>query len=97
MNPPVAKICCDHVGLTRDQARKLGVSTQDMARALATAQPVKDTPARAIIELADRYLCATTPRSDSADAPKSSCCGPSAVTDTSTASAPAPAKSGGCG
>ena len=37
------------------------------------------------------------PRSDSTDAPKSSCCGPTAVTDTSTASAPAPAKSGCCG
>lgn len=80
-----------------DQARKLGVSKEDMARAVATAQRVKDTPAKAMLELADRYLGVTTPRSDGAEAPKSACCGPNAVTDTSTASAPAPAKSGCCG
>ncbi len=38
------------------QARKLGVSKEDMALAVKTAQMVKDTPARAILELADRYL-----------------------------------------
>lgn len=80
-----------------DQARKLGVPKEDMARAVATAQRVKDAPAKAMLELADKYLGVTTPRSDSADAPKSSCCGPSAVTNTQTASAPAPAKSGCCG
>jgi len=80
-----------------DQARKLGVSKEDMAHAVATAQRVKDTPARAMLELADRYLGVTTPRSESAAAPKSSCCGPSAMADMSIASEPAPAKSGCCG
>ncbi len=75
-----------------DQARKLGVSKEDMACAVATAQRVKDTPAKAMLNLAERYLGAVTPRSDSADAPKSSCCGPSAAS-----SAPAPPKSGCCG
>ena len=80
-----------------DQARKLGVSKEDMARAVATAQRVKDTPARAMLELADKYLGVTTLSSDGVEAPKSACCGSSAVTDTSTASAPAPAKSSCCG
>ncbi len=39
-----------------DSARKLGVSRDDMNRAVATAQMVKDTPARAILDLAERYL-----------------------------------------
>jgi len=39
-----------------DRARKLGVSTADMARAVDTAQAVKDAPARAVLALADRYL-----------------------------------------
>ncbi len=39
-----------------DRARKLGVSKEDMALAVKTAQMVKDTPARSVLELADRYL-----------------------------------------
>lgn len=39
-----------------DKARKLGVSREDMARAVAMAQSVRETPARSILELADRYL-----------------------------------------
>lgn len=39
-----------------DKARKLGVSLDDMARAVKTAQGVKETPARSILELANRYL-----------------------------------------
>ncbi len=39
-----------------DRARKLGVSKEDMARAVATAQVVKEAPARAVLELAERYL-----------------------------------------
>ena len=39
-----------------DKARKLGVSLEDMARAVKTAQGVKETPARSILELANRYL-----------------------------------------
>lgn len=39
-----------------DKARKLGVSLEDMARAVKTAQDVKEMPARSILELASRYL-----------------------------------------
>jgi AhpD family alkylhydroperoxidase len=39
-----------------DHARKLGVSTEDIARAVKTAQTVKDTPAQSIFNLAQRFL-----------------------------------------
>ncbi len=39
-----------------DKARKLGVPKEDMARAVATAQRVKESPAPSILALAERYL-----------------------------------------
>jgi AhpD family alkylhydroperoxidase len=39
-----------------DKARKLGVSKEDMARAVTTAQTVKESPARAVLELAERFV-----------------------------------------
>jgi AhpD family alkylhydroperoxidase len=39
-----------------DKARKLGVSKEDMARAVVTAKAVKEAPARAVLDLAERYL-----------------------------------------
>lgn len=39
-----------------DKARKLGVSREDMARAVTTARMVKESPARAVLELAERYV-----------------------------------------
>jgi AhpD family alkylhydroperoxidase len=39
-----------------DKARKLGVSKEDMMRAVTTAQSVKDVPAKAVFGLAERYL-----------------------------------------
>jgi AhpD family alkylhydroperoxidase len=44
-----------------DQARKLGVSDLDMRYAVDLAQKVKDTPARAMLNLAERYLGTATP------------------------------------
>ena len=38
------------------QARKLGVTNEDMARAVAMAQKVKSSPASAILDLAQRHL-----------------------------------------
>lgn len=38
------------------QARKLGVSREDMMRAVETAQCVKETPAKAMLQLARRFL-----------------------------------------
>ena len=58
-----------------DKARKLGVSLEDMVRAVETAQAVKESPARSVLELANRIL-----KRD--EAPKglpvmqSSCCTP---------------------
>lgn len=66
-----------------DQARKLGVSNDDMLAAVHTAQAVKETPARNILSLAERVLGAPV-KPESAviavavDKPKSgSCCGSS--------------------
>jgi len=38
------------------QARKLGVTPKDVASAVAVAQTVKETPARAVLALAERYV-----------------------------------------
>jgi AhpD family alkylhydroperoxidase len=38
------------------QARKLGVSREDMMRAVKTAQSVKEAPAKAMLQLAQRFL-----------------------------------------
>ncbi len=58
-----------------DSARKLGVSKEDMLLAVRTAQTMKDTPARAVLELAERYLNAEAKQKQ--DAPKTvNCCGP---------------------
>ena len=56
-----------------DQARALGVSDDDMAKAVAMAQKVKQTPARLILELANRYL---NGKVQDASEP-SACCAPS--------------------
>jgi AhpD family alkylhydroperoxidase len=39
-----------------DRARKLGVSKEDMMRAVMTAQSVKEVPAKSVFGLAERYL-----------------------------------------
>jgi len=75
-----------------DQARKLGVTDMDMRRAVDLAQKVKEAPARAVLDLASRYLdknaalaaIAVTPAS-SAQTP-AGCCGPGSVKAASTAS-----------
>lgn len=56
-----------------DKASKLGVSKADMALAVATAKMVKEAPARAVLELAEKYLGAKV---DSEPAP-SACRPPS--------------------
>lgn len=54
-----------------DQARKLGISDMDMRYAVDLAQKVKDTPARAMLNLAERYL---GPATTQTKAKASSCC-----------------------
>ncbi len=56
-----------------DKARKLGVSKEDMARAVATAKMVKEAPARTVLELAEKYLATKV---ESEKAPQA-CCAPS--------------------
>jgi AhpD family alkylhydroperoxidase len=48
-----------------DKARKLGVSREDMLRAVTTAQSVKEVPARAVTGLAERYLRGKSPSVES--------------------------------
>ena len=61
-----------------DKARKLGVSLEDMARAVDTAQMVKESPARSVLNLANRLL-----QRDKTPAglpiASSDCCAPSAT------------------
>lgn len=45
-----------------DKARKLGVAKEDIAHAVATAKMVKESPARSILALAEKYLRGTADR-----------------------------------
>lgn len=87
-----------------DKARKLGVSREDMRRAVATAQSVKDAPAKAVLQLADRFLAEPTAVAANADsgccatpakpvtmlplATTAACCTPAAGQASETAAAP---------
>lgn len=83
-----------------DKARKLGVSREDMLRAVTTAQNVKDAPAKAMLDLAQRHLSrdaveagAATSGEPAPKAKSGGCCGPK--TEKVEESAPK-AKTGGC-
>lgn len=67
-----------------DKARKLGVSSEDMMAAVRMAQSVKDAPARAVLQLAEKYLVretqeagASADTNESVEPGSASCCGPS--------------------
>ena len=64
-----------------DKARKLGVSVEDVARAVDTAQMVKENPARSVLNLANRLLQRDKTSKDLPIAP-TSCCTPSATPST---------------
>ncbi len=53
-----------------DKARKLGVAKVDIAHAVATAKMVKESPARSILALAEKYLKDEAVREEQG----SSCC-----------------------
>ncbi|MGC8549164.1 MAG: arsenite efflux transporter metallochaperone ArsD [Acidobacteriaceae bacterium] len=57
-----------------DQARKLGVSFEDMARAVETAKAVRESPARSVLELANRLLERDAP--NVLPVMESNCCAP---------------------
>ncbi len=65
-----------------DKARKLGVSVEDMARAVETAQAVNESPARSVLELADRFLKRDEP-SKTLPVVQSSCCAPGTTAPSS--------------
>jgi len=64
-----------------DKARKLGVSKDDIRLAVDTAQAVKDSPARSVLALADKYLDSPAPQAAACcdpatnPAPGGKCCG----------------------
>ncbi|MGK5093639.1 arsenite efflux transporter metallochaperone ArsD [Deltaproteobacteria bacterium TL4] len=71
-----------------DKARKMGVSHEDMWRAVITAQNVKEAPAKAMLALAEKYLHQETSQTSTSTAaeetpkPKTSCgCGPSKTSE----------------
>ncbi len=57
-----------------DQARKLGVTPRDMARAVAMAQAVKEAPARAMLALAERYLGCQATAAEAGAPAAGTCC-----------------------
>jgi AhpD family alkylhydroperoxidase len=65
-----------------DKARSLGVSDENMAKAVAMAVKVKETPAKLILDLANRYL---NGKVEGLPEPKT-CCTGTAETGTATAS-----------
>jgi len=63
-----------------DAARKLGVSDADMLQAVELAQKVKDSPARAVLDLARRYLKPAAAASGGDSSVKAAgCCGSAAA------------------
>jgi AhpD family alkylhydroperoxidase len=56
-------------------AEKLGVSRDDMAKAVAMGNAVKEAPARAILDLADRHLKYSAAPQDAGVPPAGTCCG----------------------
>lgn len=63
------------------EARKLGLSKDDVAKAVATARMVKEAPARAILALAERYLGGAL-SSEEAPTPPAACCAPGSASST---------------
>ncbi len=61
-----------------DKAKKLGVSAEDMARAVETADAVKRMPAQSILRLAGRRL-GTEKAGEAEEDASESCCGPAGL------------------
>jgi AhpD family alkylhydroperoxidase len=56
------------------QARKHGVSNEDMACAVTMAQKVKEAPARAVLDLANKYLGCSVSAEEAGAPPANTCC-----------------------
>jgi AhpD family alkylhydroperoxidase len=70
------------------QARKLGVSQEDMACAVTMAQKVKEAPARAVLDLANKLLGRTASAEEAGTPPAGTCCGTQGPADRRTSDAP---------
>jgi arsenite methyltransferase len=63
------------------QARHYGVSKEDMVCAVTMAQKVKEAPARAMLDLANRYLGCSASAEQAGAPPAGTCCGTPGATD----------------
>lgn len=93
----IAAGCESCFTLHTDKAKKLGVSTEDMRRAVDTAMGVRDSAARAVIELADRHLKAVHHKTlpvMTTTAEATDCCEPAAAKPVESTAAKA--SGGGC-
>jgi AhpD family alkylhydroperoxidase len=70
------------------QAQKLGVSKEDVACAVTMAQKVREAPAKAVLELANRFLGRSASAEEAGVPPAGTCCGASRTTDGRTSAAP---------
>ncbi len=70
------------------QARKYGVPNEDMACAVTMAQKVKQAPARAVLELANRYLGCSASAEEAGAPPAGTCCGTPAAANSRTPTVP---------
>jgi arsenite methyltransferase len=70
------------------QARKHGVSNEDMACAVTMAQKVKEAPARAVLELANRYLGGSASAAEAGTPPANTCCRTGEITQRPDVSHP---------
>jgi AhpD family alkylhydroperoxidase len=66
-----------------DRARKLGVSDKDIALAVAMANAVKEAPARAMLELAEKSLGMVGCAQEAGAPPKGACHAPKETKKTS--------------
>jgi len=58
-----------------EKARKVGVSREDMARAVATAEEVRQMPAKAVLELAEKCLGSAMRDQEDHTSAADGCCG----------------------
>ena len=65
------------------QAKKLGVSSIDMARAVAMAQAVKEAPARSILGVAERILGSSVLPQEAGAPGAGTCCAPVIIAGSS--------------
>lgn len=70
------------------QAQKLGVAKEDMACAVTMAQKVKEAPARAVLDVANRYLGCNASAEEAGAPPAGTCCGTPGAADNRTSAAP---------